>query len=253
MFNCKITIRMLLFLVIANVNGEEDYSRRGSGSTDFDVLIFTQSWPKTVCFTWKESSASHTCTLPKDQNEWTIHGIWPSQYHKMGPQFCDKSKPFDAKALKDLQSELQEKWIDVEYGKESYSFWEHEWNKHGTCAAQLRQLDTEVKYFGEGLHLLGIYDMKNVLAKASILPGQIHNATTILNAVERVLGKRSVLICRENHKTGELYILEIRICFDKTLGLINCDGVYGYPTNCNSYKDVIYPGEVPHLYNVVQV
>ncbi|XP_060820469.1 ribonuclease Oy [Bombus pascuorum] len=252
MFSCKIIVNVLFLFFIAKTNSDENYLKTTTGSTDFDVLIFTQHWPQTVCYTWKESAASHTCSLPTEDDEWTIHGIWPSQYNKMGPQFCNKSMPFDHLALKSIERELQEKWIDIECGKTSYSLWEHEWKKHGTCAATLEYLNSEVKYFKAGLNLLTKYDMKSVLSKDNIVPGKTYNTTDILNAIERILGQRGTLICRKNNDTGESYILEIRICFDKMLQLIDCDGTYEYPTNCDLYGHVTYPDKVPQGHNVAQ-
>lgn len=240
MLNCKKFV-IILFLFFGKVNSHWNRTRRSN--TDFDVLIFTQHWPQTVCYTWKEKSTSNTCSLPKE-HEWTIHGIWPSQYHKIGPQFCNKL-PFNSTALEPLKEKLQEKWIDIEKGRTSYSFWQHEWDKHGTCAVVLEQLNTENKYFTKGLELLSIYDMKNILAKANIIPGQIYNKTEILNAIETQLDKRGILICQENKHTGESYIFEIRICFNKTLELINCNEVSEYPTNCKSER-IIYPEKVPY-------
>jgi len=42
----------------------------------WDILIFTQTWPNTLCYSWKSHNAEHTCNLPSDKNIWTIHGIW---------------------------------------------------------------------------------------------------------------------------------------------------------------------------------
>lgn len=42
----------------------------------WDLLIFTQTWPNTLCYTWQGHNASHTCNLPSTKNLWTIHGIW---------------------------------------------------------------------------------------------------------------------------------------------------------------------------------
>lgn len=116
----------------------------------------------------------------------------------MGPQFCKPSVPFNPTALRPVEGQLKEKWIDIEYGTGSYSLWKHEWEKHGTCAAVLEPLNTEVKYFKEGLALLDRYDMKNVLAQASILPGGTYTATDILNGVHRVLGKEAQVTCRKD-------------------------------------------------------
>ncbi|XP_050479137.1 ribonuclease Oy isoform X1 [Bombus huntii] len=252
MFSCKIIVSVLFLFFIAKTNSDENYLKATTGSNDFDVLIFTQHWPQTVCYTWKENQASHTCSLPTKHDEWTIHGIWPSQYHKIGPQFCNKSMPFNPSALKSIETELQEKWIDIENGKTSYSLWKHEWDKHGTCAATVEHLNSEVKYFKEGLNLLTKYDMKNVLAQENIIPGQTYNTSDILNAIERILGKRGSLICIKSKDTGESYIFEIRICFDKMLQLINCDETYEYPTNCDLSGYVTYPDKLPQGHNVAQ-
>lgn len=222
-------------------------------SKEFDVLIFTQRWPKTVCMIWKEESPSHRCALPKDNSEWTIHGLWPSQFHRMGPMFCDPTKPFDPSALTPLENQLKEKWIDIEYGRESFGLWKHEWQKHGTCAAQLPALSTEQKYFAEGLALLSQYDMKNVLASSNILPGSKHLANDLFNAVQNVLGKHPVIVCRKDKETGQSYLFEIRICFDKAMKLINCDQVTEYPTNCDNSVRVIYPGNVSPGYTAIRV
>ncbi|XP_033326608.2 ribonuclease Oy [Megalopta genalis] len=222
-------------------------------SKDFDLLIFTQRWPNTICTMWKEESPSHSCALPSDKSEWTIHGLWPTQFHRMGPMFCDPSRPFDPSALIPLEDQLKEKWIDIEYGRESYGLWQHEWNKHGTCAAQLPELNTEEKYFGEGLALLSQYDMKNVLASSNILPGSNYAASDLFNAVLQVLGAHPVIVCRKDRETGDSYLFEIRICFDKSLELIDCDQVTEYPTNCGDSEDVIYPADVSSDYNAISV
>lgn len=36
------------------------------------------------------------------------------------------------------------------------------------------------------------------------------------------------------------------------LELTDCDGVYQYPSNCDTTQGVTYPGEVPHQYQVIQ-
>lgn len=42
----------------------------------WDILIFTQTWPNTLCYTWKNQNANHTCNFPPQKNLWTVHGIW---------------------------------------------------------------------------------------------------------------------------------------------------------------------------------
>ncbi|XP_063990054.1 ribonuclease Oy-like [Diachasmimorpha longicaudata] len=223
-----------------------------SNSTDFDIMIFTQHWPQTVCYTWKEQSPSHTCDLPEN-NEWTIHGLWPTQYHKLGPQFCNPSLKFNIQALAPIKQEMEVKWIDVENGTAPYSFWKHEWQKHGTCSAVLEPLNSEVKYFQEGLRLLDIYDMKIVLQKAQIVPGEAYSVQTILDGIKNVLGKTCQVECVSNKEEKRSYLFEIRICFDKSFNLIDCEGIAGFPTNCSPKRQIMYPGTVPTYYHVVQI
>ncbi|XP_046828105.1 ribonuclease Oy [Vespa crabro] len=219
----------------------------------FDVLIFTQHWPQTVCYLWKEKSESHACALPKD-DEWSIHGIWPTKYHSDGPNFCNNSLPFNANTLTPIKNELETKWIDVQNEKDTYSLWRHEWNKHGTCAIVLPALNSELKYFQKGLELLDIYDMKHVLGKINIVPGRSYAIEDISNGIKKIIGKTAEIVCAHNEEKEEEYIYEIRICFDKTLKLIDCDGINGFPAStCRDSTQVIYPGIVPSYYNVIQI
>ncbi|XP_029159421.1 ribonuclease Oy isoform X2 [Nylanderia fulva] len=230
-YNIALYIFLLSLLCIT-------HGKQFEKSNDFDVLIFTQLWPMTACFIWKENSEKHSCLLPK-RDEWTIHGIWPTKYNTKGPEFCNSSLPFNASALAPLQDELKENWIDIQNGSEPYTFWKHEWNKHGTCAVVIKALNNEYKYFQEGLKLHDTYNMINVLAKANVLPGQKYMIETMLTGIQK--------------KTGELYVSEIRLCFDKALQLTDCDGIYHFPTNCNKFKEIIYPSNVPSNYHVIQL
>lgn len=163
-------------------------------SDEFDVLIFTQRWPLTVCFQWKNSSEKHSCLLPK-RDEWTIHGIWPTRFNTIGPQFCDKSLKFNPSLLAPIENELKENWIDIHKGMNPYSFWKHEWEKHGTCAIKIKALNNEFNYFQEGLKLLDTYNMIDVLAKANIVPGNKYMVQQMLMGLQRVLGKRGQITC----------------------------------------------------------
>ncbi|XP_032666043.1 ribonuclease Oy isoform X2 [Odontomachus brunneus] len=223
-------------------------------SNKFDVVLFTQRWPPTVCYMWKERNESHSCLLPK-QNKWTIHGIWPTQFGHLGPEFCNKTLPFNESALAPIENELKENWIDVWNGSKPYSFWKHEWYKHGTCAVTIKDMDSEFKYFQTGLKLLNTYNMINVLAKENILPGLKYMVDDFFHAIQKILGKRVEVICTKDKETGESYVFEIRICFDKTLQLMDCDGVYNFPTNCDKSRPITYPGHVPHIshYQVIQI
>ncbi|XP_070149814.1 ribonuclease Oy-like [Polyergus mexicanus] len=250
-YNIALCIFLLSLLYITH-GKLKNQERRKRESNKFDVLIFTQRWPLTACFMWKEKSEKHDCSLPK-RDEWTIHGIWPTRYNTLGPEYCNKSLPFNPSVLAPLKSQLQENWIDIQDGSDPYSFWKHEWYKHGTCAVAIKELNNEYDYFQEGLKLLNTYNMIDILAKANILPGQKYMVENMLIGIQEILNKRGQIMCAHNEETGELYVNEIRICFDKTLQLIDCDGIYKFPTNCDRFKQITYPSSVPHNNRVVQI
>ncbi|KAL0102030.1 hypothetical protein PUN28_018523 [Cardiocondyla obscurior] len=103
-----------------------------------------------------------------------------------------------------------------------------------------------------GLKLLDKYNMMDVLAKANISPGNKYMPQDILNGIQKVLNIRAQIMCVTDKTTKESYVFEIRICFDKTLQLVNCDGIYDFPTNCDRTKTLTYPSRVPR-YHVTQL
>lgn len=145
-------------------------------------------------------------------------------------------------------------------GTPEASLWQHEWLKHGTCASVLEELSTENKYFGQGLAWLQQYTMNKLLSKSSIEPGSQHNVIDFHNAIKGAINTNPSIHCvREKHHSGEQYLSEIKICFDKKLELVNCNGVLGLPqayydddviTNCDSNIPINYPSTLPqHLLN----
>lgn len=85
---------------------------------DWDLLVFTQQWPVTVCRKWKDRNPNHKCSLPDDPNAWSIHGIWPTKLHTMGPSFCNETWHFDHKLIQPIEKELNSSWRNIESGKE---------------------------------------------------------------------------------------------------------------------------------------
>uniref|UniRef100_A0ABD2X8D2 Uncharacterized protein n=1 Tax=Trichogramma kaykai TaxID=54128 RepID=A0ABD2X8D2_9HYME len=213
---------------------------------NYDLLIFTQSWPPTSCYEWEEKSPKHECNLPPNE-EWSIHGIWPTQNHTMGPFFCNESLHFDLAALEPLRAKLEVKWIDVHKGGKPHEFWKHEWEKHGTCAIDIEEVSNEKKYFQKGLDLIEKYDMKGVLAQAGLALNRSYDLQDYLAAVKKVLGTNAYVECVRNHKKNESYLSELRICFDKKFQLIDCNGIPEFPSNCKRSDKIIYPASPPEL------
>lgn len=224
---------------------------------EFDLLIFTQRWPITACYEWREKSADHICGLPSAQNIWTIHGIWPTKLNTIGPSFCNKTAVFNVTELDPIEKQLEQFWINVEKNKPYDSLWRHEWLKHGTCAAAVMvQLNTEDKYFGQGLTWLQQHSMADVLGEGGIKPGQNYTVLEIRQVLIDRLQKNMAIECYHDKETKQQFLNEIRVCFNKNLELENCDGILfedvfiDQPqgkiiTNCNVNKPVFYPATVP--------
>lgn len=60
---------------------------------------------------------NNVCILPSQKDIWTIHGIWPTKYGTIGPQFCNKTESFDINTLKPLLNQLTQFWLNVEKGR----------------------------------------------------------------------------------------------------------------------------------------
>lgn len=230
-----------------------------SDAHDWDVLIFTQQWPVTTCYHWREQDPSHECLLPQKKEFWTIHGIWPTKLEQFGPNFCNKSAEFNPDQLQAILDRMNTYWPDLEGASSQDWLWKHEWLKHGTCAALLEELDDELKYFGQGLKWREKFIMSRFLDDAGIHPDSNSTVIALNNAIVRGLGKNPSIHCLYDGKHGISYLSEIRICFNKSLELIDCDGVklgdvkpINYPggtvnTNCHIGSPVHYPSLVPTL------
>lgn len=58
----------------------------------------------------------------------TLHGLWPQWAE-------DCSGPaFDVNALSSIRNEMNTNWPSCEGSGGNVAFWQHEWEKHGTCS-----------------------------------------------------------------------------------------------------------------------
>ncbi|XP_049868458.1 ribonuclease Oy [Pectinophora gossypiella] len=245
----------LLFMIVLSSNYA--YSVSVKDKYAWDLLIFTQQWPQTVCKEWKQHNPSHKCSLPSNPEIWTIHGVWPTKLHTIGPAYCNRSWHFDPEAVKSIEAPLTQLWTNIEGDTETYALWSHEWTKHGTCAAELEPLNSEFKYFSNGLNWMRKYTMSDILAASKIVPSNEvqYTLVNIYLAVTTKLRVNPAIECR--NVDGKSWLVEIRICFNKTLHLTDCDGIKGFKhksapydhetivtdilTNCDPQQKILYP------------
>lgn len=213
----------------------------------FDLLVFTQHWPYTTCLDWEEKR--HGGCKKIDKANWTVHGLWPTQLHKIAPGFCNNSWPFEASNLEPIMSEMETYWPDVELRDQPNSLYEHEWMKHGTCAVagKLPGISTQQDYFTTGCRMAKENPVTAWLKEWEIVPSATSRYTmaSVWNAVVSRAGTRPHIDC--DKIDGDIYIKEIKVCYDKSLTRIDCDGIKSNGEKqtmmgtCLRYNDFLYP------------
>lgn len=86
------------------------------------------------------------CTGPDDKI--SMHGLWPQW-----AEYCD-GEEFDVSKLKDIRDRMDRDWFGC-HG-DSEGFWNHEWERHGRCAAKFLNT-TQEGYFKAALDLFDKY------------------------------------------------------------------------------------------------
>lgn len=224
-------------------HGHHHQNENSSEQKDFDYLVFRQIWPFTSCM----FPEGHECTIDDNVKTWVIHGLWPN-YNKGYPSFCNKTDKFRPELIESIVPMLEQYWPNLYSDTPLDSFWEHEWEKHGTCALSLSQVTNEKDYFTTTLDLRKKYDFDGILAKASILPddSKSYELNDIEEAISNALNVEPIVTCY--NKNGKQYIAEMQVCLDKSLDLIECKSVqgkamlsYSSENPCNSETKIFYP------------
>mgnify|MGYP003953449737 FL=1 len=107
---------------------------------------------------YSNESRFYYLSLIKTEDKWHIHGLWP-QYDKKTYPKCCKTVPFDITKLNSIITSLHNNWYSTK-DKDSL-FWEHEWNKHGTCMFQPKM--NELDYFSKTLELFNKVKDQNII------------------------------------------------------------------------------------------
>lgn len=130
----------------------------------------------------------------------------------IGPEFCNKSLPFVPASIFGIKKDLDEFWTDIEIppsnnsteGNSSNthkkeSIWFHEWEKHGTCAITLPALNSEFKYFHQGIEWSKMYNMKDILEKSNITVNSTLTVADYWKALKSVLKTNAYIECEIKH------------------------------------------------------
>uniref|UniRef100_A0A2K6SVW1 Ribonuclease T2 n=1 Tax=Saimiri boliviensis boliviensis TaxID=39432 RepID=A0A2K6SVW1_SAIBB len=184
---------------------------------EWKKLILVQHWPETVCEVIQKD-----CKNPPDY--WTIHGLWPDNSENCNGSWKFFTSVPSKSCLQlwghecDLLPEMKEYWPDlIHLFPNRSSFWNHEWRKHGTCAAQVDALNSQRKYFGRTLELYRELDLNSVLLKLGIKPSinyyQVADFKDALARVYRVIPK---IHCLPPSQDEEVQTIgQIELCLTK--------------------------------------
>uniref|UniRef100_A0A8C4KX04 Ribonuclease T2 n=1 Tax=Equus asinus asinus TaxID=83772 RepID=A0A8C4KX04_EQUAS len=183
-----------------------------SGDHGWKKLIMVHHWPTTVC-----KEIENACSDPPDY--WTIHGLWPDKSEE-----CNRSWHFNLEEIKDLLPDMKIYWPDVTHPPNHSHFWKHEWEKHGTCAAQLDVLNSQKKYFGKSLDLYKELSLNSMLQKLGIKPSiNYYQISDIKDALASVYGVIPKVQCLPPRQGEEVQTIgQIELCLTKDLQLRNC-------------------------------
>ncbi|XP_070589941.1 ribonuclease T2 isoform X1 [Erythrolamprus reginae] len=176
----------------------------------WEKLYLVHHWPVTVCM-----MNENECKDPPMY--WTIHGLWPDKSAE-----CNRSWHFNISELQDFMGDMKEYWPDILHINHTH-FWKHEWEKHGTCAAELEALNSQKKYFQKALELYRKIDLNSFLSKVGIKPGSIYyQLTAIKDALESFYNILPKIQCIPPEE-GRLQVIgQIKFCFTKEFTLRNC-------------------------------
>ncbi|KAL5981183.1 hypothetical protein ACLOJK_029104 [Asimina triloba] len=114
--------------------------------------------------------------------------------------------------VRDLRRELQSEWPTLACPSGSgLSFWEHEWEKHGTCSESVLG---QHAYFRTALDLKNQLNLLRILKDAGIEPDDgFYSSSRISNAISEATGHIPGIECNVD-KEGNRQLYQIYMCVD---------------------------------------
>nr|WRI06289.1 self-incompatibility associated ribonuclease [Pyrus pyrifolia] len=177
-----------------------------SSAVKYDYLQFTQQYQPAAC-----NSNPIPCKDPTDKL-FTVHGLWPSKVKGPDPHDCktktNKSQTIDIL----LKPQLEIIWPNVFNRADNESFWETQWEKHGTCGSPTIK---DKNHYFETVIRMYITEKQNVshyLSKANINPdGIVRTRKDIEIAIRNSTNdKEPKLKCHK--KNGITELVEVTLC-----------------------------------------
>ncbi|XP_046578679.1 ribonuclease Oy-like [Haliotis rubra] len=186
---------------------------------------------------------------PQQVKTWTVHGLWPKLRND-----CNNSWHFSWEKIKSLEKQLETSWPNLNCKTKKRSLWEHEWQKHGTCATTFKATNNEFHYFQKTLSLNSVaaFNPQKALEKAGITPSckKAYPIQAIKNAVIKYFRIKDYLRmdCAMQRypetNTSRTLLMSIYIPLSKTFNVTTLP--YQYTQSCQ-------PGDKVYIFPVHDV
>ena len=125
----------------------------------FDYFVLEVQWGGGMC-------ASADCVrCPSNLAEWTMHGLWPSNFDGNDPAYCNSNWEFNADNISSILASMNKNWPSYEASTDNEAFWTHEWERHGTCAAVDPRFYGEYNFFSNALSVRTLVSVYSVLKR----------------------------------------------------------------------------------------
>jgi ribonuclease T2 len=200
----------------------------------FDLLLLVRTWPPTFCEVLKESSEE--CTAPALQ-AFTLHGLWPEYRSGGWPQYCSTAEKHDLVKVQGAETARRSNKASIKNSDDdatdddgkvrcewpsfhgsTLNFWDHEWDKHGSCAAPL--LGNRTEFFKTVVNLHDQFNLNHLFRSQGLWPvgnsQGMFKSIEAAQAVEKKFGVKPRLAC---HKGS---LSEVWMCLDLDLKPVEC-------------------------------
>ncbi|HLZ74229.1 ribonuclease T2 family protein [Phenylobacterium sp.] len=140
----------------------------------------------------------------------TLHGLWPDGAHPPYPSFCKPTGPLDISLVREM-------WRRTP----SAVLLQHEWQKHGTCAAW----PDARAFFAQSAKL---YDRIAIPKIEAIAPGELTAGAVRAAFVARNPWLTADEIFVQSRRSDDA-LSEVRVCYDLKFQPAGCPGGNGAP------------------------
>ncbi|KAF0311534.1 Ribonuclease Oy [Amphibalanus amphitrite] len=159
--------------------------------------------------------------MPPAVDGWAVHGLWPDA--AAGNPYNCSDQPLNATELAPARAALLRLWPEVYADRSARQFWQHEWQKHGTCALAAGDARSQLDYFVRALELGLRYDPGAALRRAGLGPRRRpHGTARLLAALAALLPRRALVRCERPRGAPQPLLSELRVCVDRRWQPVDC-------------------------------